>query len=117
MAGWKDANDRAVWTLSRVRPGKYDVQATWSLAGSETALQENRLTIEIDGNSVTDQLSGFDGGRVKAPGGWDKFDTFPLGQLDLSAGDHQVTVHPSGPLKGEWIRLRSLKFSPIVQEK
>ena len=116
MAGWKDASDCAVWTLSRVRPGKYDVQAIWSLAGSDAVHAENRLAIEIDGKSVTDQLTASDGGRVKATGGWDKFDTFRLGQIELTTGDHQVTVHPAGRLKGEWIRLRSLMFVPIVTE-
>ncbi len=116
MAGWKDTGDRAVWTLSRVRPGKYEVQATLSLAGSDAVHAENRLAIEIDGKSITDQPTASDGGRVKATGGWDKLDTFRLGQIELTTGDHQVTVRPSGRLKGEWIRLRSLKFLPIAHE-
>ena len=113
MAGWKDVSDRAVWTLSRVRPGKYEVQAVWSLAGSEGALSEDPLALEIDGKSVTDQLGASTGDRAKSTGGWDRFDRFTLGQIELSAGNHQVTVRPAGRPKAEWIRLRSLKFVPI----
>jgi len=113
IAGWKDASDRAVWTLARVRPGKYEVQAVWSLAGSEGALPENPLALEIDGKSVTDQLGASTGDRAKSTGGWDRFDRFTLGQIELSAGQHQATVRPAGLLKAEWIRLRSLKLVPI----
>ena len=113
IAGWKDASDRAVWLLSRVRPGKYEVQAVWSLAGSEADLQENRLALEIDGKSVMDQLGASTGDRAKTTGAWDRFNRFTLGQIELSAGNHQATVRPAGRLKAEWIRLRSLKLVPI----
>ena len=91
-------------------PGKYEIHAIWSLAGSEAALQENRLALEIDGKSAADQLAAAGGDRVRATGGWDKFDSFKLGRIDLSSGNHQLTFRPAGTLKGEWIRLRSLKL-------
>ncbi len=115
IAGWKDANDRADWSLSRVKAGRYEVQATWSLVSSEDVLQVNRMDIEIDGKSITHQFADWGRDRVRSTGGWGKFVVFQPGQIDLSAGDHQVTFRPAGSLKGEWIRLRSLKLVPIAQ--
>jgi len=110
IAGWNDAGDRAVWSLAGVKPGKYEIQAVWSLAGPKGALDGNRLALEIDGTSVTDQLAASGGDRVQATGGWDQIESFRLGQIDLPAGKLEVTFRPAGTLQGEWIRLRRLKL-------
>jgi len=114
IAGWKDASDRAVWSLVRVKPGTYEIQAAWSLAGPQAAVQQSRLALEIDGKSVADQLAASGGDRVRATGDWDQFDSFKLGQIDLSAGDHEVSFHPAGTLQAEWTRLRWLKLVPVT---
>ena len=113
IAGWKDASDRAVWSLARVKPGKHEIQAVWSLAGSKGVFETDPLALEIDGESATDQLAASGGNRVRTTGGWDKFDSLRLGQIDLPAGDHQVAFRPSGTLQREWIRLRGLKLVPV----
>ena len=121
IAGWKDTSDRAVWPLVGVKPGAYEIQATWSLAGPEQPEQPEQpvgpdagLALEIDGKAITDQLAASGGDRVRATGAWDKFDSFTLGQIDLSAGKHRLTFRPSGALRGQWIRLRSLKLVPVT---
>jgi hypothetical protein len=45
--------------------------------------------------------------------GWNEFASFRLGQIDLPAGDHQLTFRPAGELNAEWIRLRRLKLVPL----
>ena len=115
MAGWKDASDRAVWPLSRVKAGRYEVQATWSLVGSDAVLGQDTMTLEIDGKRVTHEFADWGGGRVRSTGAWGQFVVFRLGQIDLPAGNRQVTFRPSGPLNGEWIRLRSLKLVPVAE--
>lgn len=113
IAGWKDADDRAVWSLARVRPGKYEIHAVWSLAGSKGALETDRLALEIDGTSTEEQLAATGTDRVSTTGGWDRFASFRLGRIDLPAGDHQLIFRPAGALQGEWIRLRRLKLVPL----
>jgi arylsulfatase A-like enzyme len=113
IAGWKGPEDRAVWSLARVRPGKYEIQAEWSLAGSEGTFATDRLAIEIDGASIGDQLAVSGQDRVGTTGGRERFQSFRLGQIDLPAGDHQLTFRPAGELQGRWIRLRWLKLVPV----
>ena len=111
IAGWKSADDRAVWQLSRVRAGKYELQAVWSLAGD---LPAERFVIEIDGAPATAPLAASGGDRVKTTGGWDQFQSFTLGPIDLPAGNHELTFRPAAALQNEWIRLRQLKLVPLA---
>ena len=115
LAGWKDSGDRAIWPLARVKPGRYEIRAIWSLAGPEGTFHKNRLALQVDGKSVTEQLAPSGGDRVRATGAWDKFHWFTLGRIELSAGKHRVTVYPAATVTGEWIRLRSLKLVPIAE--
>jgi len=112
IAGWKNADDRAVWQLSRVRPGKYQIEAVWSLASSDENLPADRLVIEIDDTPLTEALAASGGDRVRTTGGWDQYKSFTLGTIELTAGDHQLTFHPSTALQNEWLRLRQLKLVP-----
>lgn len=113
IAGWKDAADRAVWTLARVKAGKYEIQAVWSLAGSKGALDTSRLALDLDGTPTSDQLAPTGDDRVSTTGAWDRFESFTLGLIDLSAGDHQLAFGPADTLDGEWVRLRRLKLVPL----
>ncbi len=115
IAGWKDIGDQTVWSLTGVKPGKYEIHATWSLVGDQTAARQDRPVLEIDGKPIADSDDASSGDSPRSTGGWDKFASFKLGQVELTAGKHQVTFRPSGTLGSEWIRLRRLKLVPIAK--
>ena len=94
---WTDPSDYADWQFEITTPGKFNVTAQVASTGSAN------LEISVAGKTLT----------VKFPntGDYTKFQKIEIGQVELPAGKHTLTVKP---VKEGWqpVNLRSIDITP-----
>ena len=99
---WQSDNDHAVWSLDVVRAGKYAVSLDYA-CDHGTAGQS--VAVEIAGQRLT--------AKVPGTGNWDTYRQLQLGQVELSAGRHELIVHADGRLRGPLLDLKSVRLRPV----
>ncbi len=99
---WKSEDDHAVWTLAVLAAGRYRVEIDYACpdvaAGDVIALQIGKH-----------QLSG----KVESTGTWDDYRWRPKGEVELSAGQHELVVRSAGPIRSALLDLREVRLTPI----
>jgi len=96
---WDSAQDWASWKVNFKEAGSYNVSASCSAAGGDSA-----IAVE-----VADQKAE---GNISATGVWDKFVTSEFGALEVkTAGEQVVKVRPADPAKWKAVNLRWVKFT------
>ncbi len=96
---WGSEADRAVWNLSVNQPGRYRVWLHYAChretAGNPFQVQcgEQRLKSE-----------------VKGTGTWDYYRRVEIGELDLTVGEHRLTLRSDGPIAGHLMDLFELSL-------
>ncbi|HJT33963.1 MAG TPA: PVC-type heme-binding CxxCH protein, partial [Pirellulales bacterium] len=99
---WQSDDDHAIWSLAVTRPGKFAVSLDYACdngAAGQTVL------VEIAGQRRTATVPG--------TGNWDTYRQLGLGQVELSAGNTQLTVRPEGPLNRPLIDLKAVRLRPV----
>jgi putative membrane-bound dehydrogenase-like protein len=98
---WSAANDRAAWSLSVDRPGRYEVWFDYACAdGSQ-------------GNPyVLDAGKGRLEGTVAGTGTWEDYRRTKVGELELAAGRQRLELRPVVQIKGAMIDLRAIELRP-----
>lgn len=95
---WTDPNDYAEWQFEITTPGKFNVTAQVASMGSAN------LEIIVAGQTL----------KMNFPntGDYTKFRKIEVGQIELPAGKHTLTVKP---VKDGWqpVNLKSLDFTPV----
>ncbi len=101
LGSWSHEDDEAVWTVEVARPGKYAVSLEWACA---PAAAGNAFILQAPGNRLT--------GKVAGTGGWDRYRTAQVGEIELPAGRQEVALRAGGPIKGALIDLKAVKLVP-----
>lgn len=99
---WNLANDRAVWTFRIDRPTTFALALDYSNAN---LLKGNVFQIDVGGRTFRSEPI--------STGAWSKFQSFPVGDLTLSAGIHRLEIRPSGTLRGALFDLRTVMLTPL----
>ncbi|HEV3261576.1 MAG TPA: PVC-type heme-binding CxxCH protein [Gemmataceae bacterium] len=103
---WSSEDDRAVWTVDVVRPGRYVVWLDCACADNSAG---NTFMLEAGGKQLT--------GKVASTGNWDTYRPAKVGTISLPAGKQQVVLRPAGKVSGALIDLRSVRLVPESANK
>ncbi len=104
IAGWTEPAHAAVWKLTGLKPGKYDVHVDWAMPDvTRGGLQSARLS--LDGLSLRVA-------PIRTTGGADRYARYIIGTIELPPGDHDFGFAPNGNVASTWVRLRSIKLVP-----
>ncbi|MFM9960104.1 MAG: PVC-type heme-binding CxxCH protein [Planctomycetaceae bacterium] len=98
---WGSVDDRAVWTINVAKPGKHSIRMNYAC---DNGTAGNEVVIEVSGQSVTAKIVG--------TGAWENYQTAILGELNLPAGQHRLTVRSTESLKNHLMDLKELRLVP-----
>lgn len=101
---WQSEDDRAVWELSGVKGGRYDVWLDYACPADSAG---NALTIDGGAGVFTS--------RISSSGNWDVYQRIKVGQITLPGGKVAVIVRSGGPIKGALLDLKSLDLLPAAK--
>ncbi len=104
IAGWTSPAHAAVWKLTGLKSGKYDVHVDWAMPDvTRGGLQSARLS--IDGGTLRVA-------PIRTTGGADRYARYIIGTVELPEGDHAFGFAPNGNVSSTWVRLRSIRLVP-----
>lgn len=98
---WGSTEDYAVWNYELSTSGEYEVTVRYACADATAG---NVVQVRTD--------SGACSARVAGTGTWDGYQTMRIGQLQLPAGQHQITVRAAPGLMNWLFDLHSLTLRP-----
>jgi putative heme-binding domain-containing protein len=98
---WGSVDDRAVWTINVSKPGKHSIRMNYACDNSTAG---NEVVFEVAGQSVKAKIVG--------TGSWENYQTAILGELDLPAGQHRLTVRATEDLKNHLMDLKEVRLVP-----
>jgi hypothetical protein len=101
LGWWNTADDRAVWKLSDVKPGVYEVWFEWSCADESAG---NTFLFDAGDEELK--------GTISSTGSWQKHKKAKFGTIDLPAGDYGVELRAEGPIKEALGDFREVKLVP-----
>jgi putative membrane-bound dehydrogenase-like protein len=100
---WSSLDDFALWNFEVAKPGPYAVEFDYACDGSVADI--NLWTLDVGRTSLT--------GRVPSTGSWETYKTARFGEIELSAGRHQLTLRAANKIQGAMIDLRSIRLTPV----
>ena len=98
---WGSVDDRAVWTINVTKPGKFSIRMNYACDNSTAG---NEIVFDVGGQSVRAKIVG--------TGSWENYQTAILGELNLSAGQHRLTVRSAETFKNHLMDLKELRLVP-----
>lgn len=98
---WGSVDDRAVWTINVAKPGKHSIRVNYACDNSTAG---NEALFEVASQSVKAKIVG--------TGSWENYQTAILGELDLPAGQHRLTIRAMETLKNHLMDLKELRLVP-----
>ncbi|HKB02153.1 MAG TPA: PVC-type heme-binding CxxCH protein, partial [Gemmataceae bacterium] len=96
---WGSADDRAVWSVSVPKAGRYEVWLEWACPRGEAG---KAVVIEAGSASVT--------ARIEASANWEDYRQAKIGELKLEAGEQRLSARALPPLKGYLMDLRGIRL-------
>ncbi|MBI5853050.1 MAG: neutral/alkaline non-lysosomal ceramidase N-terminal domain-containing protein [Planctomycetes bacterium] len=96
---WHSAGDEAVWTVELATAGRFTVELDCACAPDSAG---NAFVLEGGAAPLR--------GTIASTGGWSRYVTVALGELELPAGRSRLTVRPTGELRGALMDLRGLRL-------
>ena len=99
---WSSADDRATWTLNVPRAGSYRVSLDYACPPDCAG---NRFELLAAGNVLS--------GEIPSTGSWDNYGWHGVGQLELPAGEVEVTLRAEGIVDGFLGDFRTIILSPV----
>jgi putative heme-binding domain-containing protein len=102
LGNWRSENDRAVWTMNVVEPGRYAVTLDYAC---DDGVAGNSFLVELGSQRLAGQVAG--------TGSRDNYRRVKVGELDVPAGEQQLTFRSQGPVRGALIDLRDVKLAPV----
>ncbi len=98
---WKSADDRATWTLNVQRAGKFNVSLDYACPADCAG---NRFVLSAAGKTL--------GGEIPSTGSWDNYGGHGVGQIELPAGEVDVTLRAEGIVDGFLGDFRTIILRP-----
>ena len=99
---WGSLDDRATWTLHVLKPGNFSVRVNYAC---ENGTAGNEVVIEVAGQSLKAKITG--------TGTWENYQTAIFGDVELSAGEHRLTVRAAETLKNHLMDLKEVRLVPF----
>jgi putative heme-binding domain-containing protein len=100
---WHDATDHVAWSVDLKQPGEYEAYLHWACAGESAG-----DSFSIEGAQTPIK------GSVDATGGYDQYQTRPLGRMALPAGESRIVIRSDGArAKRNLMDLRGLYLVPV----
>ncbi len=98
---WGSVDDRAVWTIQVSKTRKHSIRLNYAC---DNGMAGNEVVFEVAGQSVKAKIVG--------TGSWENYQTAILGELDLPAGQHRLTIRSAETLKNHLMDLKELRLVP-----
>jgi len=96
---WDNSAESISWSAQITKPGSFKVSATVATQNANA-----RFVVDVGGNAITAQ--------APMTGGWDKFQTIDLGQIQIpQSGDLTVTVRAKDIDSWKAINLNSVQLT------
>jgi hypothetical protein len=101
LGWWNTSDDHAVWKLSGVTPGVYEVWFEWSCADDSAG---NTFLFDAGDEELK--------GTIPSTGSWQKHKKQKFGTIDLPAGDFGVELRSEGEIKEALGDFREVRLVP-----
>jgi len=101
LGWWNTSDDHAVWKLSGVKPGVYEVWFEWSCADDSAG---NIFLFDAGDEELK--------GTIPSTGSWQKHKKQKFGTIDLPAGDFGVELRSEGEIKEALGDFREVRLVP-----
>ncbi len=101
LGWWNTSDDHAVWKLSDVKPGVYEVWFEWSCADESAG---NTFLFDAGDEELK--------GTILSTGSWQKHKKEKFGTIDLPAGDFSVDLRSQGDIKEALGDFREVRLVP-----
>ena len=98
---WGSVDDRAVWTINVSKAGKYSIRLNYAC---DNGTAGNDVVFDVAEQSVKAKIVG--------TGSWENYQTAILGELNLPAGQHRLTVRATETLKNHLMDFKELRLVP-----
>ena len=98
---WTNVQDWVDWNISIKTRGAFEVQITYACSDADAG---SEFTVEVANQKLT--------GKVEATGGWTKFVTKNLGQIQIAAGRQTLAIHATAMPKGAVMDLKTIVLKP-----
>ncbi len=100
LANWQNVNDYPEWVFSTAEPGTYEVRASYaSMWGGKAGYE-----VEIDGKKLAAETEPSPSVYFPA--------TFPVGRVDLGAGEHKLRVRITRVTNNHAMNLEKIVLVP-----
>ncbi len=103
LGKWESENDRAVWNVELPKAGRYTMWLNFSCRDDDAG---NTWLLEAGDKTLS--------GKVTATGSKDRYEEIRVGEIDLPAGNQQITFRSSGPIKGRLLQLGGVLLKPVA---
>jgi putative heme-binding domain-containing protein len=100
---WTSPEDRAIWTVTIAKPGKFAVRLEWACADDFAG---NSYLLEIGDSRLS--------GPVPGTGSWENYQRSKIGEVGLAAGKYRVVFRSEGKIKGALIDLKEVRLIPMT---
>lgn len=100
---WSRENSGVTWTVRVPRAGKYKIAVQYNTSG-----KENTGAFVVQAG--TQELSG----KVTPTENVTTFRSDIIGEVELTAGEHSLSVRPKQIVGGHLMRLRQLELTPVL---
>ncbi|MCX7011677.1 MAG: alpha-L-fucosidase [Candidatus Sumerlaeota bacterium] len=99
LGAWLDAKDYAAWKTQVPDAGTYKVEIAYGASG------ENAFTFGAQGGKPLEA-------KTSKTGGTQTYKSFEIGLMELPQGEVELSLKPSGPLKGALMNYREIRLTP-----
>jgi putative membrane-bound dehydrogenase-like protein len=99
LGHWRNDDNRASWSIEGVSAGRYDVIFEWACDKQSAG---NRFLLQAGSESIS--------GVVAGTGSWDKYQTGPVGTIDLARDVRTIELRSVGGLRGYLIDLKAIRL-------
>jgi putative membrane-bound dehydrogenase-like protein len=103
LGWWMRPADRAEWTCEVPAAGTYRVLLDYACAPSAAG---NEFVLKAAGHQLR--------GTATSTGTWDDYRQVDIGQLDLPAGQCELSMQSAGPIHAALFDLRTIVLTPIM---
>lgn len=103
---WHQVSDYCVWKLDVARAGRYAVLIEWSCAIESAG---NSFELLVDEARMTN--------TVPTSGSWQRHRWAQFGEVEISRGQHELTIRPLPEIRRALMDLREVKLVPIVEPR
>ena len=119
LVGWKHAGNEAAWDVRAIKPGTYDVVATYGVADNDIDPATGR-TVGAGGTFIVRQATSLAGDaperithKVSSTGGWNDLVSIKCGQMSFQRTSATIVVECASAEAAGLMHLKKLELSEV----